>query len=212
LQSGCVRAGSPDVFLYISGVSGGTLTGLVGPGDIIHNLLLDEVTQETLIGVHQLEDGEMSFDADTFRQISPTILQKAIFIREDLGTQSANTNSNGVWGSSPRQGTPMTPGGGNATVYTKQIADDIRAVYANKNLLPPGGLIDDCTKHVLAHEAGHNMALAAQPDPSLTGSHYSTTEQVVLSQSPTIITKGKSPSVFCPTSYALPDGPGFHLY
>jgi hypothetical protein len=197
----CVDPLTPDVFVILVPAAGGRFQNLVDPLRVLRNLN----RPNTITGVHQITPAQ----ANAQRQISPSSTQKAIRITENLATKSAGTNKDGIWGSSIKQGTPNLFGGGVATVYTSQIAADITAYFAGQAV--PAGLIDNCIRHTIAHEAGHNVAIAAQPDPTLTGSHYSTTQQVVMSKGPLFTRVGTAISVSCASLFASPDLTGFRL-
>lgn len=204
----CMRALGPDIFVILAPAAGGRLGALSDPLQVIRNL--DRPAPAATTGVHQLTPAQVS----SARQISPTATsaQKAIRVTENLGKKTdgtKGTNPYGLWGSSTKQGTPNTFGGGEAKVFTAQIAADITAHHAPAAV--PAGKIEDCIRHTIAHEVGHNLVIAAQADPALTGSHYSTTQGVVMSQAPVFIKSGGVVDVICPTLFAAPDHTGFRL-
>ena len=197
----CLSAAAPDIFVVVVPIAGGRLQNLADPLRVLRGL----DRPGTVTGVHQLTAAQVN----TARQISLSSTQKAIRVAEDLGLKGSKTNRDGVWGSSTKQGTPNTFGGGVAKVFTAQMAADITAHYAPQPV--PAGKIDDCIRHTIAHEAGHNLVIAAQTDSALTGSHYSTTQGVVMSQAPLFIKSGGIVDVICPTIFAAPDHKGFRL-
>jgi hypothetical protein len=149
------------------------------------------------LGVHEISN-------NTDRLITAVSTQKAIRITEDL-----NTNDT-IWGRSLFQGTPNTAG--EATVFTQRIKNALDQKYQSAGLgLAPQAVVDNCIRHVIAHEGGHNEAISPQVNSRFGGNHYSTSDKVVMSQSATITVKGSKVTVVCPSAYASPDVTGFRL-
>jgi len=181
---------SPDLFVILVPATPSLIPS--NPLSIIPNL-------KAGLGVHQISSGQASTD----RLVTSASPQHAISITENL-----NTNDT-IWGASLFQGTPNNAGV--ATVFTQRIANKITATYQGAGLSVPAGVIEGCIKHTTAHEAGHNMAIASQYNAKLGGNHYSTSSQVVMSQTATITVKGSNVTVICPQTYATPDPTDFKL-
>jgi len=185
----CVDPAGPDLFIILVRAAAGSR--------IPTNPLGFMVNLSQALGVH-----EISNNID--RCIISGCVQKAIRITEDL-----NTNDT-IWGRSLFQGTPNTAG--EATVFTQRIKNALDQKYQSAGLgLAPQAVVDNCIRHVIAHEGGHNEAISPQANTRFGGNHYSTTDKVVMSQSATITVKGSTVTVVCPSTYASPDVTGFRL-
>jgi hypothetical protein len=188
----CVDPAGPDVFVILARATAGSLIP-TNPLGFMVNLL-------SSFGVHEI--GNSPNNPDRF--ITSVSQQKAIRITEDL-----NTNDT-IWGRSLFQGTPNTAG--EATVFAQRIKNALDQKYLSATGTPaPQAVVDDCIRHTIAHEAGHNELIASQYNSRFGGNHYSTSDKVVMSQSATITVKGSRVTVICPNTYASPDVTGFRL-
>lgn len=185
----CVEPNGPDLFVILLRAAAGSL--------IPANPLAFMVNLSPALGVH-----EISNNPD--RLISSASTQKAIRITEDL-----NLNDT-IWGRSLFQGTPNTAG--EATVFTARIKRSLDQKYQSVGQAgAPQTVVDNCIRHTIAHEGGHNQAISPQANSRFGGNHYSTSDKVVMSQSATITVKGSNVTVVCPGNYASPDVTGFRL-
>lgn len=185
----CVDPAGPDVFVILVRAPTGSR--------IPSNPLAFMANLTPSLGVHEISN-------NTDRCIIADCVQKAIRITEDL-----NTNDT-IWGRSLFQGTPNTAG--EATVFTERIKRALDQKYLSATGSPaPQTVVDNCIRHVTAHEGGHNKAISPQSNTRFGGNHYSTSDKVVMSQSATITVKGSSVTVVCPSIYASPDITGFRL-
>ena len=188
----CVDPAGPDLFVILVRAAAGSL--------IPTNPLGFLVNLTPSLGVHEISNSPNNPD----RLITPVSQQKAIRITEDL-----NTNDT-IWGRSLFQGTPNTAG--EATVFTQRIKNALDQKYLSATgSLAPQAVVDNCIRHVIAHEGGHNEAISPQANSRFGGNHYSTSDKVVMSQSATITAKGSNVTVVCPNTYAGPDVTGFRL-
>lgn len=185
----CVDPAGPDVFVILVRAAVGSR--------IPTNPLGFMVNLTPSLGVH-----EISNNID--RCILADCIQKAIRITEDL-----NLNDT-IWGRSLFQGTPNTAG--EATVFTERIKRTLDEKYLSATgSAAPQAVVDDCIRHTIAHEGGHNKAISPQSNSRFGGNHYATSDKVVMSQSATITVKGSRVTVVCPSAYASPDTTGFRL-
>jgi hypothetical protein len=189
----CVHPLTPDVFIILIPVTPGLIPA--NPLGIIPNLT-------PTFGVHQITAGQATQD----RIVTSVSPQKAIRITESLDTNDT------IWGRSLFQGTPNTAG--DATVFTQRIKNAIVTAYQQAgviNAVQQQADTDNCVRHTIAHESGHNMLITSVYNSKYGGYHYSTSSQVVMSQTATIVTKGGKVTITCPQVYASPDSTSFKL-
>jgi hypothetical protein len=184
----CVDPNGPDVFVILVRAAGSRIPA---------NPLAFMVNLSPALGVHEISNS-------TDRSISAVSTQKAIRITEDL-----NTNDT-IWGRSLFQGTPNSAG--EATVFTQRIKLALDQKYQSVGqAAAPQTVVDNCIRHTIAHESGHNEAISPTANSRFGGYHYATSDKVVMSQSATITVKGSTVTVLCPNTYASPDITGFRL-
>ena len=186
----CVDPNGPDVFVILVRAAGSRIPA---------NPLAFMVNLSPALGIHEISNS-------TDRLISSVSAQKAIRITEDR-----NTNDT-IWGRSLFQGTPNTLGGGEATVFTERIKLALDQKYQSVGqAAAPQTVVDNCVRHTIAHESGHNEAISPTANSRFGGNHYATSDKVVMSQSATITVKGSTVTVICPNTYASPDITSFKL-
>ena len=184
----CVDPAGADLFVILVAVGGARVPA---------NPLSFMVNLTPSLGVHQIAD-------NPDRLIVAGVAQKAIRLTLDPDLNDA------IWGISLRQGTPLTAGDG--TVFTARIRRTLDNKYTAATGSPaPQDVVDNCIRHTIAHEAGHNKSISPQSDSRFGGNHYATSDKVVMSQSATITSKGTRVTVVCPSNYASPDVIGFRL-
>ena len=206
----CVHPASPDLFVAIVRVAAGSLM----PSEPLAVLGSLNRSATQITGIHELTPEQI----DSARRFSPstTLLQKAVRLTESLALVKTSTGSL-IWGKTPTLGTPNTAG--ESTVFTQAINNDIRAKYsaatANGGSYSDATIqakIDECVRHVNAHEVGHTLGpLAAQYNAKLGGNHYSTTQKLTMSQAPILTQKGSSVTIVCPSAYTSEDATTFRI-
>ena len=190
----CVHQLSPDLFVILTPASPTLMPA--NPLAILLNLTAN-------LGVHRINSGQAATDRTVSPAISP---QKAVSVTESLDTNATD------WGRSPFQGTPNSAG--LATVFTQRIKNAIASAYQQAgvvNLTQQQADTDNCVRQVTAHEIGHGTAIASVNNSRYGGNHYSTSSQVVMSQTATITTKPGKVTIICPNTYASPDATSFKL-
>jgi len=184
----CVDPNGPDVFVILVRATGSRIPA---------NPLAFMVNLSPALGIHEISNS-------TDRLISSVSAQKAIRITEDR-----NTNDT-IWGRSLFQGTPNSAG--EATVFTERIKVALDQKYQSVGqAAAPQTVVDNCVRHTIAHESGHNEAISPTANSRFGGYHYATSDKVVMSQSATITVKGSTVTVICPNTYASPDITSFRL-
>jgi len=206
----CVHPASPDLFVAVARASGGLMPSL--PLEFLGNL---NRSSNQITGIHELTPAQID---PVTRQFSSSA-QKAIRVTESLATvTTSSTNTDAIWGKTPLLGTPNLAG--EATVFTQQIANDVQAKYNAARAAGNTSITDaqiqakiaECIKHTVAHEAGHNLGpLAAQYNSKLGGNHYSTTQQLTMSQGPILSQKGTNVNVVCPATFTSTDATTFKI-
>jgi len=200
----CVDLG-PDLFVILTPVSPSSRLALlpIDPLGFIPSLRAD-------LGVHNLTPQQAAPD----KTVSPTTSQqKAIRILESLAVQtqtSAGSNTDAIWGKATSPGTPNTAG--DIILYTQQIINDIAAKYQAAGIPIDNNKVNQCITHVIAHETGHNLGpLAPIYNQKLGGYHYSTTQQIVMSQAPVLSQKGSNVTIVCPNTWSSSDPTSLRL-
>ena len=190
----CVHPLTPDLFVILTPATPSLLP--LSPLSVLINL-----TQN--FGLHQISSGQTASD----RTIAPAIgPQKAVSVTESIDTNGLD------WGRSPFQGTPNSAGV--ATVFTQRIKNAVANSYQQAGVVNSTRQQTDtnnCIMQVIAHETGHNTAITSAYNSRYGGYHYSTSSQVVMSQTATITTKPGKVTIICPNIYASPDASAFRL-